>query len=138
MPPRRHSRSEKAMRRTAPGCQSAGAPDGASHSIRSVDRLRSCTHGANTLTRTRPASSISNPSTCGWYCMNAGFLAPIGVPARILKCIWRKRTLGLRVEGRFDDGELLLRALAHNLERSPKSRVCIKRVGGVIQVGDHG
>ena len=36
------------------------------------------------------------------------------------------------------DGELLRRAFAHNLERSPKRRVCIYRVGGVIQIGDHG
>src|SRR5437667_12321277 len=72
MPPCRHKRSEKAMRRIAPGCQSSAAPDGGAHSIRSTDRPRSCTHGANTSPRTRLASSILNCSVGCSCCMNAG------------------------------------------------------------------
>src|SRR5260370_14704892 len=79
MPPCRHRRSEKAMRRIAPGCHSAVAPGGGEHSMLPIDSPRSCTHGANTLPRTRLASSISNSSVCGSYCMKIGSSTRIGV-----------------------------------------------------------
>src|ERR1041385_7336992 len=60
MPPFRHSRSENAIRKIAPGCQSGPAAGGREVSSRSIDRPRSCTHGANTSPSTRLASSTSN------------------------------------------------------------------------------
>src|SRR5471030_2944981 len=64
MPPCRHTRSEKAMRWVAPGCQSELAPGGGADSRWSIDSPRSCTQGAITSPRTRLASSISNSAGC--------------------------------------------------------------------------
>jgi hypothetical protein len=73
MPPARHSRSENAILKVAPGCQSAGAPDGGEISRLAIDNPRSCTHGANTSPRTRWASLRSNSAA---VCSDTVFPSP--------------------------------------------------------------
>src|SRR5665213_1724104 len=77
MPPDRHDRSENAMRRIAPGCQSGAAPGGGVDSMLPIDSPRSCTQGAITSPRTRLASSMSNSAARGWDCMKKDSLAAI-------------------------------------------------------------
>ena len=74
MPPARHSRSENAIRKIAPGCQSAGAPGWRSkfpaRRSESLEVLR--THGTQTRRRgTRLASSRSNAA-----CLMFGHFIP--------------------------------------------------------------
>src|ERR1700736_4115356 len=93
MPPCRHRRSENAIRRIAPGCQSAAAPDGGVHSMPPIVNPRSCTHGANTSPSTRLASSISNSATCCSCCMRGGSSPRIGVGG-YSKVRWAERDRG--------------------------------------------